>query len=378
MVLSVTRQLQIWGVLGALLILALWLLGDVMLPFVLGAALAYFLDPLADRLERLGLSRALATVVISLVVVLVFALAILLVVPLLASQFQALREAIPGLVERAYSLATERLPSLSDPDSTLRQSLSSLAAAVQARGGELANALLGSALSVINVVLLVVVVPVVAFYLLLDWDRMVARVDDLLPREHAPTIRRVAGEIDRTVASFVRGMGTVCLLMGVYYATGLMLVGLQFGLVIGAITGLITFIPYVGALIGGVLALGLALVQFWGDWLHLGLVAAVFVTGQALEGNVLTPKLVGKSVGLHPVWLIFALSVFGAAFGFVGMLVAVPVAAAIGVIARHFAGVYRQSALYSGSAGGAPRSRIQRDAPPRVAGGDNIDGPEIP
>ena len=378
MALSVKRQLQIWGVLAALLILALWRLGDVILPFVLGAALAYFLDPLADRLERTGVSRTVATVLISLIVLLIFVLAILLVVPLLVDQFQALREAIPGLVERAYSLATERLPSLADPDSTLRRSLASLGEAAQERGGELANAVLGSALSVINIVLLIVVVPVVAFYLLLDWDRMIARIDEMLPRDHAPTIRKLAFEIDRTVAAFVRGMGTVCLLMGIYYAVGLMLVGLQFGLVIGAITGLITFIPYVGAVIGGMLALGLGLVQFWGDWVQLGLVAAVFVAGQAIEGNVLTPKLVGKSVGLHPVGLIFALSVFGAAFGFVGMLVAVPVAAAIGVIARHFAGVYRDSALYAGTeSGSAPRSWVLRDTPPRVAG-DGDDGPEIP
>ena len=362
MALSVRRQLQIWGVLGALALLALWRLSDVMLPFLLGAALAYFLDPLADRLERLGLGRAAATVTISLAVLLIFVLAFLLVVPLLFEQIQALKEAIPGLVDQVYALATEQFPTLADPDSTLRHSLASFATAVQARSGELANALLGSALSVINVVLLIVVVPVVAFYLLLDWDRMIAQVDALLPREHAPTIRKVAAEINRTVASFVRGMGTVCLLMGIYYAAGLMLVGLQFGLVIGAIAGLITFIPYVGAMIGGVLALGLALVQFWGDWLHLGLVVAVFVGGQALEGNVVTPRLVGRSVGLHPVWLIFALSVFGASFGFVGMLVAVPVAAAVGVIARHFAEVYRESPLYSGEADGAVESPAQPGA----------------
>lgn len=363
MALSVRRQLQIWGVLGALALLALWRLSDVMLPFVLGAALAYFLDPLADRLQRLGLGRASATVVISLAVLLIVVLALLLVVPLLIQQFGALREAIPGLVDQGYALATERFPSLSDPNSTLRHSLDSFGAAVQARSGELANAVLGSALSVINVVLLIVVVPVVAFYLLLDWDRMIAHVDDMLPRDHAPTIRKIAADINRTVAAFVRGMGTVCLLMGIYYATGLMLVGLQFGLVIGAIAGLITFIPYVGAMLGGAMALGLGLVQFWGDWFHLGLVAAVFLAGQMLEGNVVTPRLVGRSVGLHPVWLIFALSLFGASFGFVGMLVAVPVAAAVGVIARHFTEVYRASALYSGHANGTVESPAPAGAP---------------
>lgn len=349
----VRRQLWFWGAAAALFVLLLWQLGDVLLPFVLGAALAYFLNPLAEWLERRGLGRTTATVLISLAVLLILALAVLLVVPLLIEQFQALRDALPALAERAYALATERLPSLADPSSTLRQSLASLATAVQARSGELANALLGSALSVINVALIVVVVPVVAFYLLLDWDAMIAHIDSMLPRDYAPTIRRLAAEIDRTVAAFVRGMGTVCLLMAIYYATGLMLVGLQFGLVIGAVAGLITFIPYVGAALGGVMALGLGLVQFWGDWVHLGMVAGVFVLGQMLEGNVVTPRLVGHSVGLHPVWLIFALSVFGGAFGFVGMLVAVPLAAAIGVMARHAIGVYRQSDLYRGLDGPA-------------------------
>jgi len=195
------------------------------------------------------------------------------------------------------------------------------------------------------------VAPVVAIYLLYDWDRMVARIDDLLPREHAPVIRYLAGEIDRTMSGFIRGMGTVCLILGTYYAVALRLAGLQFGLVVGFAAGLLTFIPYVGALVGGVLAIGLALFQFWGDWLSIGLVALIFVLGQTIEGNILTPKLVGSSIGLHPVWLIFSLSVFGALFGFVGMLVAVPVAAAIGVIARFAIMQYKDSQLYRGTPG---------------------------
>ncbi|HMB14031.1 MAG TPA: AI-2E family transporter, partial [Roseovarius sp.] len=165
---------------------------------------------------------------------------------------------------------------------------------------------------------------------------------------HAPVIRRLAGQIDATLASFIRGMGTVCLILGTYYAVTLMLVGLQFGLVVGALAGLVTFIPYVGAILGGALALGLALFQFWGDWVSIGLVAAIFVSGQVIEGNFLTPKLVGSSVGLHPVWLIFALSAFGTLFGFVGMLVAVPVAAALGVITRFVLDQYKTSRLYRG------------------------------
>jgi predicted PurR-regulated permease PerM len=198
---------------------------------------------------------------------------------------------------------------------------------------------------------LFILTPVVAVYLLLDWDRMIANIDRLLPREHAPVIRRLAGQIDRTLAAFIRGMGTVCLILGTYYAVALMLVGLQFGLVIGFVAGLVTFIPYLGALIGGALAIGLALFQFWGDWITIGIVAGIFAIGQIIEGNFLTPKLVGNSVGLHPVWLILALSVFGALFGFVGMLIAVPVAAAMGVLTRFGVEQYQQSLLYKGSHG---------------------------
>ncbi len=344
----VRRQLQIWGVLGALLVLTLWYLGNVILPFVLGAAVAYFLDPVADRLQAMGLGRVTATIVITVVAVLIFVVAGLSVIPLLVDQTRALIASAPQLFDEAIRLLNEYLPSLADSESTVRQSLRSLGASIQSRGGEFVNAVLGSAASVFNLLLLVVVVPVVAFYMLLDWDRMIARIDALLPREHAPTIRKISKDIDATVASFVRGMGSVCLVMGTFYAIALMLVGLQFGLVVGAIAGLVTFIPYIGAILGGVLAIGLGLFQFWGDWVSLGLVAAIFVAGQMIEGNVLTPKLVGKSVGLHPVWLIFALSVFGALFGFVGMLVAVPVAAAIGVVIRHGTGAYLDSALYRG------------------------------
>jgi predicted PurR-regulated permease PerM len=230
----------------------------------------------------------------------------------------------------------------------VRQSLDELARLVQSRGGQLVEAALGSVSSLFGLVALVVVTPVVSFYLLLDWDRLVARVDELLPRDHAPAIRRIAGEIDATLAGFIRGQGTVCLILGTYYSVALMLVGLDFGLVVGAVAGLLTFIPYIGALVGGVLAIGLALFQFWGDWLWIVAVAAIFFSGQFVEGNFLTPKLVGDSVGLHPVWLLFALTAFGSLFGFVGMLVAVPVAAVIGVIARFVVREYKSGRLYRG------------------------------
>jgi predicted PurR-regulated permease PerM len=229
--------------------------------------------------------------------------------------------------------------------------LAEIGAAVQAKGASLAQGVLTSALSLLSAVVFIVVVPVVAFYMLLDWDHMVERVDHMLPRDHAPVVRRLATEINAALSAFVRGQLTVCMLLGTFYSVALMLAGLQFGLLVGAIAGAITFIPYVGSLVGGGLAIGLALFQFWGDWLSIGIVAAIFAVGQFLEGNVLTPKLVGKSVGLHPVWLMFALSVFGSLFGFVGMLIAVPMAAAIGVLTRFALAQYQASLLYQGVAG---------------------------
>jgi len=348
MSLPVRDQLKYWGIAAAVFSVVLWYLGQVLLPFVLGGAIAYFLDPVADRLERIGLSRTAATALITIMAVVIFVIMALLVVPTLIQQTISLFNTAPQLFKQLQTFLAEKFPSVMVEGSVLRESIVSLGETIRSRGGELLNTVLSSAASIINIVMLFVIVPVVAVYLLLDWDRMVARIDDLLPRDHAPIVRQLASEIDNTLASFIRGMGTVCLILGTYYAVSLMLVGLQFGLVVGFIAGLITFIPYVGALVGGALAIGLGLFQFWGDWVSLGLVAGIFMLGQVLEGNVLTPNLVGSSVGLHPVWLILALSVFGTLFGFVGMLVAVPLAAALGVLIRFAIGQYLDSRLYRG------------------------------
>lgn len=349
MALPVSTQLKYWSIAAIVFFVLLWVLGDVILPFVLGGAVAYFLDPVADRLESMGFSRAISVTIITLMALMIFVIMALLVIPTLIEQAANLIDIAPQLFNDLQVFLTDRFPQIVDEGSTLRRSLISVGETIQDRGGQLIETALSSAASLINVLVLLVIVPVVAFYLLYDWDRMIAEIDRLLPRDHAPVIRQLAGEIDKTLASFIRGMGTVCLVLGTYYAVALMLVGLQFGLVVGAFAGLITFIPYIGALLGGALAIGLALFQFWGDWVQIGLIAGIFMLGQVLEGNVLTPKLVGTSVGLHPVWLIFALSVFGALFGFVGMLVAVPVAASIGVVVRFAARQYTESLLYHGT-----------------------------
>ena len=348
MALPVRDQMKYWGLAMAALLLALWFLGHVMLPFLVGGAIAYFMDPVADRLERAGLSRAAATGTISVLALLLTTLLALAILPMLFNQLIDLVNEAPAIFRRLQAFVMERFPQVQDETSTLRQTLESIGKLIQSKGGELANTLVGSAMGVVSAIVFIVVVPVVAFYMLLDWDHMVAKVDDALPRDHAPTVRRLANEINVVLAAFVRGQISVCMAMGTFYGLTLMLAGLNFGLVVGVIAGAITFIPYVGALIGGALAIGLALFQFWGDWLSIGLVVAIFAAGQFLEGNVITPKLVGNSVGLHPVWLLFALSAFGSVFGFVGMLVAVPVAAAMGVLARFGLEQYKQSRLYTG------------------------------
>ena len=351
------KQAQYWGVATAISLLTLWYLGDIIMPFILGGAIAYFLDPVADKLESMGLSRVIATVIITVFALIIFVLMALLIIPTLVEQTIALVNSAPEIFHKLKIFLTERFPSLIDHDSTLRQSLDGLGESIQAKGGQLINGIVSSAMSLINIIVMMVIVPVVAFYMLLDWDRMVAKINGLLPLDHASEIRAIAREIDKTLSSFIRGQGTVCLSMGTFYAIGLMLVGLQFGLLVGAFAGIITFIPYIGALIGGALAIGLGLFQFWGDWTSLGLVAGIFMAGQVLEGNVITPKLIGNSVGLHPVWLMLALSVFGALFGFVGMLVAVPVAATIGVLVRYGLGRYQAGRLFQGVAGKETESK---------------------
>lgn len=355
MALPTNDQLRYWGIAAAVFFLLLWFLGDVLLPFIVGGAIAYFLDPVADRMERMGLSRVAATSIISLIALMLVVLMVLAVIPTLVNQLTALVNAAPDIARRLQGFLLERFPDLADSTSTIRQTLTEIGMAIQARGAELAQGVLTSALGVISIVLFIVVVPVVAFYLLLDWDDMVTRIDSMLPLDHAPTIRRLAREVDAVLAGFVRGQVSVCLALGTFYAVALMAAGLQFGLIVGAIAGAITFIPYVGSLVGGALAVGLALFQFWGDWLQIGLIAAIFAAGQFVEGNILTPRLVGKSVGLHPVWLLFALSAFGTVFGFVGMLIAVPVAASIGVVTRFAMEQYRASLLYQGKTALPPK-----------------------
>jgi predicted PurR-regulated permease PerM len=350
---TLQKQVTFWLVTLAVFILILWLLRGMLLPFVAGMALAYFLDPVADRLERLGLGRLPATLLIVGVFLLGFVLSVILLAPLLTSQLIAFIQGVPDYVMSLQNLLTSEnrqwlTPMLGNWLPDVQKSLSELV--TQGARWLLASlqGLWSGGTALISVVSLIVVTPIVAFYLLYDWERMISAIDSWLPLKHRDTIRELAREMNMAIAGFVRGQAGVCLILASYYALGLILVGLNFGLLIGSMAGLFSFIPYVGSLAGFLTATGVAFVQFWPDWHWVLAVMAVFAIGQILEGYILAPNLVGHSVGLHPVWLMFALFAFGYLFGFVGLLLAVPLAAATGVLTRFALRRYLASPFYTG------------------------------
>jgi predicted PurR-regulated permease PerM len=349
---TLQRQLLFWLAALAVFVLALVLLSGVLLPFVVGMAIAYFLDPVADRLQRLGFSRLAATIVILLAFVLLLVTAASLFLPVLTEQFgnfvQAAPRIVQGLEERVPPWLGDWIRTSIGADEEGRSTLGQLVAQGATWLGTVLGQIWSSGQSLIGVLGLVFLAPVVAFYMLLDWDRMVDTVDSWIPVHQRDTVRGLAREIDAAISGFVRGQALLCLLLGGFYAVGLTLVGLDFGLLIGITAGVLSFIPFVGSLTGFVLSVGVALVQFWSDWVMIGAVVGVFVLGQFIEGNILQPKLVGRSVGLHPVWTMFALLAFAYLFGFLGALLAIPLAAAIGVLTRFGLKRYLASPFYTG------------------------------
>lgn len=346
-------HIYFWLTALAVLIVFLYLFRGILLPFVAGMGLAYYLDPLADWFERRGLSRMMATIIILILFLIVFVLALVIIIPLLGAQTANFIERLPSLVTQLQARISEInagwLERLMGEDRTaVQQSFSEFLKEGAGWLTGLLRSVWSGGQAILDIAGLFIVTPVVAFYLLYDWDRMMAKVNSWLPRDNAEVIRTLANEINAALAGFIRGQGLVCLLLGGFYAIGLSLAGLNFGLLIGILAGLLSFIPYVGSITGFLLSIGVALVQFWPDYLNIALVAAIFAAGQFLEGNILQPRLVGRSVGLHPVWLMFALFAFGSLFGFVGLLVAVPLAAAVGVLVRFALRQYLQSSFYKG------------------------------
>jgi len=354
---NLQRQIGFW--LGAFLVFVVFLVvfSDVLLPFVAGMAVAYGLDPIADWLERRGLSRLAASLVILVGFVILLVLLVVLFVPLLANQLAGFIEKIPSYAQQLQALVEAMLETrvgqmLQIDADQLKSSMGAIMSEAAGWLSTLLKSIWSGGSALVDVAALFVVTPVVAFYMLIDWDRMVARIDSWVPRDHVETVRGIARDIDHAIAGFVRGQGLVCVLLGCIYAVGLMLVGVNFGLLIGIGAGILSFIPYVGTTVGFVVGVGVALVQFWPEWQWIGATVLVFAVGQFIEGNILQPRLVGGAVGLHPVWLMFALFAFGALFGFVGLLIAVPAAAAVAVLMRFALARYLTSPIYRGRAGG--------------------------
>ncbi|MCX5493258.1 AI-2E family transporter [Kaistia dalseonensis] len=350
---SLQRHIGFWLGTLAIFLLFLFVFRGVLLPFIAGMAVAYGLDPVADWFERRGLSRLAASLVILVIFIVFLVLLFVLFVPILANQLAGFIERIPSYAQQLQGLATNlldtRLGQLVriDPDQ-LKSSMGQF----MTQGASWLTSLLqsiwsgGSAL--IDVMSLLVVTPVVAFYLLVDWDRMIARIDSWLPRDSLEDVRQIARDVDTAVAGFVRGQGLLCIILGTFYAVALAAIGLNFGLLIGFGAGMLSFIPYVGSTLGFVVSVGVAVVQFWPEWPWVAVVVAIFAIGQFFEGNILQPRLVGRSVGLHPVWLMFGLFAFGVLFGFVGLLIAVPATAAIAVLMRFALARYLTSPIYRG------------------------------
>ncbi|WP_018698129.1 AI-2E family transporter [Amorphus coralli] len=355
------RQIVFWVVAAIGFLLLLRLFQGILLPFVAGMFLAYLLNPIARWMQRRGINRILATSIILIVFLMVGIIGLIVIVPAIGNQIAGFLEKVPGYIAQLQAFLSEhaetnRLAEMLGMDAReLQSAVTNLASQGASWAGSVVKSVWSGSQAIISVFSLVVVTPVIAFYLLIDWDRMVASLDSLLPREHADTIRELFREMDRAVSGFIHGQVSLCLILGLFYAVALVAVGLHHGLMIGLMAGLISFVPYLGSGLGFAVSVGVALNQFWPDSVMIGIVIAIFLFGQFLEGNVLQPKLVGGRVGLHPVWLIFALFAFGYLFGFAGMLIAVPASAAVGVLVRFFIKRYQESRIYHGDEDDRPR-----------------------
>ncbi len=349
----VERQVLFWLSALLVLILLIALLRGVILPFVAGMVIAYFLSPAADRLARWGLPRGIAATLIVAAFACIIAAALIFLVPLLLSQAQQFAVALPDEIARLRGLlevwARERLGThYPEVAAGLDRSSDAIAENITSLAGFVAGSLWSQGRALFDFLSLLLVTPLVVFYMLIDWHPMLAKVDSWLPRAHAPTIRRLASEVNDAVSAFIRGQGTVCLVLSVYYAVALGLMGLRYGLLVGLATGLMSFVPFVGWALGFITATTIAIVQFWPDAVPILIVVGIFAGAQVLDAGFLSPNIVGSKIGLHPVWLIFSLFVFSYLFGIVGVLVAVPIAAAVGVLVRFALRIYLASPLYSG------------------------------
>lgn len=352
---TLRTQVLVWIGIFVAAILLLWLFRSILLPFVIGLALAYLLNPLVSLLQRFHINRAWGSMLALLFAISVVLGLFLALVPLVAQQGAGLISRLPTYIRELQGLLQEWAPQLNawlgpERAAQLEGSVNDLIG----RGVELTAAITAqlaqSGINVLTTIAVLFIAPVVAYYLLVDWEGMMRKADELLPRPQQAEIRGILRDIDGAMAGVIRGQGGVILVLCAYYGTSLTLAGLNFGLAIGLVGGLLSFIPYVGFLIGFTLSMTIALVQFWPDqWVFIVIVLGIYAVGQFLESNILYPKLVGQSININPVWLMFALFAFALLFGFVGLLLAVPLAAIAGVLTRYAIAKYQASSLYLGT-----------------------------
>lgn len=340
-----------WLAVIAVFIGFIWLFQSILTPFILGMVIAYLLNPLVLKLEGEGWPRWAAVLLLLVTFMMILAAAFSFLLPVLLREGAQLIGDLPTWIDTAQTKIIEQAAKFGV---TLAPSSDSIVENIQGQAGQIlqgakgvfAGVVAGGA-AVFSFISFVFLMPIVAFYMMLDWPRMVAKMDELLPRDKAPTVRDLMNETDRTLAGFIRGQLTVCLILGLFYGIGLTLIGLRFGFVIGMVAGILSIMPYVGSAFGLFMSVAVAWFTTCSPMM-VGAALVVFGIGQFIEGNFLTPKLVGNNIGLHPLWVIFALMAGGSLAGFVGLLIAVPVAAVIGVLVRFVFAEYKKSAYYTG------------------------------
>ncbi|MBV8775772.1 MAG: AI-2E family transporter [Alphaproteobacteria bacterium] len=339
-----------WLIVIVLVLIALALLQSILLPFIAGIIIAFILAPAVARLERFGIRRSLASFAVLVLFLVGIALVFVLLVPLIQNQIVTLIGKLPALIAfaqkqfgQAIELLQQRLPA--DQVDKLRDMVGAKIGEALTWIASLFQGVITSSFAILNIVSLVIVTPIVTFFLLRDWDKIVAQIDANLPRQTLMTVRAQARLVRDTLVGFVHGQALVCLILALYYGTTLSFAGLESGLALGLLIGVLAIIPILGGATGFVLALGLAASQY-GTWREVIIVCIIFAVGQGVESNFLTPKLVGDRINLHPVWVLFALFAGGTLFGLVGIVFAVPAAAVIGVLVRFALLRYRRSVVY--------------------------------
>ena len=349
---NIQKQLIFWLCLLAVMLLTLWTLGSVLLPFILGMTIAYLLNPVVIKLEGYGLSRLLATVFILLSFFLVLATFLLFALPALYQQSLQLADALPEFLDKVwlklqpFIIKSQEFMDQNDVETNLLATLKDSSSEAVSFSTNILSGLLSGGQAILGFFSVLLITPLVAFFVMLNWPKMVIWVDQLIPRHSYESISGLLKKIDRVLSGFVRGQLTVAFILGSIYALALTFAGLDYGFIIGFIAGILSVVPYLGSIFGFLTSIIVAWLQT-GEPGYIAIIAAIFLAGQFLEGNFISPKILGDSVGLHPLWILFAIIIGGSLFGITGMIIGVPIAASIGVLLGFGIAQYKRSKYYN-------------------------------